>query len=90
MNSFKAHTTKWMDPDGIKLDLYSSEWCDPTKHAGYVLPREPSSGSRQSKTINDKNIYDYSFCCLFKVQMGLNVKNVSHTILVLRVQVFFV
>ncbi len=55
MNFFKAFTTKWMDPDGLKLDLYSSEWCDPTRNAGYTAQREPSSQTRTSKIRNDKN-----------------------------------
>ncbi len=52
-NLFQAHTTKWMDPDGMKLTLSSSEWCDPTVHAGYTLPKEPTSGTRKSKIRND-------------------------------------
>ncbi len=42
-----------MDPDGMKLTLSSSEWCDPTVHAGYTLPKEPTSGTRKSKIRND-------------------------------------
>jgi len=90
MNLFKAYTTKWVDPDGIKLDLYSNKWCDPTTDAGYVLPKEPSLGSRTSKIINDNNVIYSSFSYLFKLQMALNMKNVLHIILVLRVQIYSV
>lgn len=38
-----------MDPAGIQLTYRSNEWCDPTLYAGYNLPKEPTSKTRQSK-----------------------------------------
>ena len=45
--SFVAHTTKWVDPDGLKLTLQSTQWCDPTRHSGYHSSKEPSLGTKQ-------------------------------------------
>ncbi|CAF1074528.1 unnamed protein product [Adineta ricciae] len=42
VTSLNPFTTKWMDPSGMKLELTSSEWCDPTRHAGYTLGKQPS------------------------------------------------
>ncbi|CAF3451111.1 unnamed protein product [Rotaria sp. Silwood1] len=42
-----THSIQWMDPDGMKIDLTSTEWCDPTYHAGYSLQKEPTSGTRE-------------------------------------------
>ena len=50
--SFAAHTTKWMDPDGLKLTLQSSQWCDPTSHAGYHELKEPSLGTKNVFWLN--------------------------------------
>ncbi|CAF3822383.1 unnamed protein product [Rotaria sordida] len=47
ITSLKPYTIQWMDPDGMKLDLTSTEWCDPTDHSGYSLQKEPTSETRQ-------------------------------------------
>ncbi len=61
MNLFLAHTIKWVDPDGIKLNENSKQWCDPTKDAGYTLSKEPTKGSKKGKTINIQSIILFSF-----------------------------
>jgi hypothetical protein len=40
----------------MKLNVNSKQWCDPTKDAGYVAQKKPSSGSKQGKVIHDNNI----------------------------------
>lgn len=52
-----------MDPAGIQLTFRSSEWCDPTLHAGYTLTKEPTSGTRQSKSrmIDRRNHFSFLF-----------------------------
>jgi len=52
MNLFLAHTIKWVDPDGMKLNENSKQWCDPTKDAGYTLSKEPTKGSKKGKITN--------------------------------------
>ncbi|CAF2898545.1 unnamed protein product [Rotaria sp. Silwood2] len=47
ITSLKPHIIQWTDPDGMKIDLTSTEWCDPTYHAGYLLQKEPTSGTRE-------------------------------------------
>ncbi|CAF1567910.1 unnamed protein product [Rotaria sp. Silwood1] len=72
ITSLKPHTIQWMDPDGLKLDLTSTEWCDPTYHAGYSLQKEPTSGTRQGPNGTEREecvTYNFgskgtSFLCL--------------------------
>lgn len=54
-----------MNPSGISLDLHSKEWCDPTKDAGYFLPKQPTLGNKESKTIS---IEDLTIHCLIIFQ----------------------
>ncbi|UJR31773.1 hypothetical protein I4U23_019251 [Adineta vaga] len=47
VTSLNPFTTKWTDPKGMKLDLTSAQWCDPTKHAAYTLTKEPTRGNKK-------------------------------------------
>ncbi|CAF3459970.1 unnamed protein product [Rotaria sp. Silwood1] len=72
ITSLKPHSIQWMDPDGMKIDLTSTEWCDPTYHAGYSLQKEPASGTREGPNGTEREeciTYNFrpkgtSFLCL--------------------------
>lgn len=46
-----------MDPKGIDIDLYSTQWCDPTKDAGYALVKEPTLASKEGEIIKINRIF---------------------------------
>ncbi|CAF3190354.1 unnamed protein product [Rotaria socialis] len=69
ITSVNPHKIQWADPAGITLDSYSKEWCDPTKDAGYLLRKEPTSESANGTEHEQCIAYNFgakgtSFLCL--------------------------
>ena len=61
----------------MAIDLYSKQWCDPTRHAGYESTKEPTLGSRESRVTNDSDLHDDIFMvCPVEARTVLNVKDV--------------
>ena len=89
--SFAAHTTKWMDPDGLKLTLQSSQWCDPTSHAGYHELKEPSLGTKKRIWINrlNRGLRTLLFLSLQIRMEQWRPKIASHSFLVPQIRISF-